>query len=50
VIERIVGAQGKGENRRFLVKWEGYMEKDNTWEPLSEVLRYPWTRGLMEEW
>ena len=23
------------ENSQFLVKWQGYLEHDNTWEPLD---------------
>ncbi|GAA5944073.1 hypothetical protein JCM1841_001868 [Sporobolomyces salmonicolor] len=35
-VERIVDEKGKGV-RRFLVKWEGYPESENSWEPLKNV-------------
>ncbi|GAA5975957.1 hypothetical protein JCM21900_003910 [Sporobolomyces salmonicolor] len=37
VVEAIVDEKGKGARRRFLVKWEGYPDSDNTWEPLANV-------------
>lgn len=24
--------------RQYLIKWEGYEEKDNTWEPISNLI------------
>ena len=32
-VERIIGMKGSGHGRRFLVKWSGYPDSDNTWEP-----------------
>lgn len=37
VVEAIVDEKGKGRHRRFLVKWQGYPDSDNTWEPLANV-------------
>ena len=40
-VEAIRKAQGKGSNRRWLVKWTGYREDENTWEP-KEHLQGAW--------
>ena len=32
-VERIIGMKGSGHGRHFLVKWSGYPDSDNTWEP-----------------
>lgn len=32
-VESIVEAKGRGKNRLYLVKWKGYPESQNTWEP-----------------
>ncbi|GAA5846266.1 hypothetical protein JCM11251_007271 [Rhodosporidiobolus azoricus] len=45
-IEKVVDEKGKGARQRFLVKWEGYPDSDNTWEPLFNVDN---TEAL-EEW
>ncbi|GAA5921705.1 hypothetical protein JCM1841_007097 [Sporobolomyces salmonicolor] len=37
VVEAIVDEKGKGAQRWFLVKWEGYPDSDNTWEPRANV-------------
>ncbi|GAA5977503.1 hypothetical protein JCM11641_000983 [Rhodosporidiobolus odoratus] len=37
IVEAIVDEKGKGRRRRSLVKWEGYLDSDNTWEPLGNV-------------
>ncbi|GAA6026234.1 hypothetical protein JCM8202_000461 [Rhodotorula sphaerocarpa] len=36
-IEAIVDEKGKGSQRQFLVKWTGYPDSENTWEPLAHV-------------
>ncbi|GAA5978438.1 hypothetical protein JCM11641_007946 [Rhodosporidiobolus odoratus] len=36
-VEAIVDEKGKNRTRRFWVKWEGYPESENTWEPLAHV-------------
>ena len=36
-VERIVAVRGEGRAREYLVKWEGWEEKDNTWEPPSHL-------------
>jgi hypothetical protein len=45
-VERIVKKEGKGPSAKFLVKWEGYDEKDNTWEPASNLSK---CRSLITE-
>jgi transposase InsO family protein len=48
-VEAVVNHRSKGKNIRYLVKWRGYTDQDNTWEPLSSfdterpIQRY-WTR------
>ena len=37
VVEAIVDEKGKGRNKRFLIKWEGYPDSENTWEPAANV-------------
>ena len=37
-IEKIVGARGaKGSSRFYRIKYKGYSDKDNTWEPAKNV-------------
>jgi hypothetical protein len=36
-VESIVDKRGKGNNLRYLVKWVGYDEWSNTWEPASTL-------------
>ncbi|GAA5826735.1 hypothetical protein JCM11251_002873 [Rhodosporidiobolus azoricus] len=36
-VEAIVDEKGQGTRCRFLVKWEGYPDLDNTWEALSNL-------------
>ena len=32
-VEKIIDVAGEGKNRTFLVKWKGFSNQDNTWEP-----------------
>ncbi|SCZ91582.1 BZ3500_MvSof-1268-A1-R1_Chr1-2g01504 [Microbotryum saponariae] len=36
-VERIVDAKGKGKRRKYLVKWKGWADSDNTWEPRAHL-------------
>jgi chromobox protein 1 len=36
-IEKIVKSRQRGEETEFLIKWRGYPDDDNTWEPESNV-------------
>ncbi|CDR49787.1 RHTO0S33e00188g1_1 [Rhodotorula toruloides] len=36
-VEAIVDEKGKGRGLRYLVKWRGYPDTDNGWEPLENV-------------
>ena len=36
-IEKIVATRGRGRNKQVLIKWLGWPEKFNTWEPASAV-------------
>ena len=37
VVEAILDACGRGKRRRWLVKWEGWSNDHNTWEPRSHL-------------
>ncbi|GAA5973503.1 hypothetical protein JCM21900_002203 [Sporobolomyces salmonicolor] len=37
VVEKIIDEKGNGDRRRYLVKWSGYPESENSWEPLKHV-------------
>ena len=36
-VEKILRRRGRGNNREVLVKWLGWGDKFNTWEPASEI-------------
>ncbi|GAA5873889.1 hypothetical protein JCM1840_000216 [Sporobolomyces johnsonii] len=36
-VEAIVDERKRGRAREFMVKWEGYPDAENTWEPLEHV-------------
>ncbi|GAA5985154.1 hypothetical protein JCM11641_005468 [Rhodosporidiobolus odoratus] len=37
VVEAILDEKGKGRGRKYLVRWEGYPDSDNTWEAAANV-------------
>ena len=37
VVEKILGRKKEGRRTMYLVKWEGFEEKDATWEPLANL-------------
>lgn len=37
-VEAIIGARVRRGNLQFLVKWKGYAEEDDSWEPAGELL------------
>ena len=39
-VEKVLRYKGKGRNRLALIKWKGYGEKFNTWEPASDVKKW----------
>ena len=36
-VERIIEKKREGKKLFYLVKWEGYPEEQNTWEPVSNL-------------
>lgn len=36
-VEAIVDHKGTNKSRRFLIKWQGYPESDNSWEPRENI-------------
>jgi hypothetical protein len=40
-VEDIVDARYFGKTLKFLVKWKGYLDHDNTWEPESSLTHCP---------
>ena len=36
-VEKIVGSRLRGKRRELLIKWEGFSEADNTWEPSGNI-------------
>lgn len=37
IVEKIKGHRGKGKKKEYFIKWKGYPDKDNTWEPLKNL-------------
>jgi hypothetical protein len=52
-VERIVDHTARLSNGTkgdfYLVKWEGYPDTDNTWEPRDTFLRTPELRRMLQE-
>ena len=42
-VEAVLDLKHQGQGTKYLVKWEGYPEADNTWEP------YTLLKGIAEE-
>ena len=42
-VEAILDSKKQGRGTKYLVKWEGYPEADNTWEP------YALLKGMAEK-
>ena len=48
-IERIVGWRERAESAEFEVKWAGYSDADNTWEPYTNLTRFgSGSRGIFK--
>ncbi|KAL7641805.1 UNVERIFIED_CONTAM: hypothetical protein RMT77_007679 [Armadillidium vulgare] len=39
-IEKVLGTKGKGKNKMFLIKWQGYPDKFNSYIKASELKKY----------
>jgi len=46
-VEAVVGRRGNGSSLQYLIKWKGYPESENTWEPLANLKR-PTVRHLVD--
>eukprot|EP01112_Ceratiomyxa_fruticulosa_P023317 TRINITY_DN8856_c0_g2_i2.p1 TRINITY_DN8856_c0_g2~~TRINITY_DN8856_c0_g2_i2.p1 ORF type:complete len:207 (-),score=45.19 TRINITY_DN8856_c0_g2_i2:60-680(-) len=40
-VEKILDSKITSEGKKYLVKWEGYSEKDNSWEPRENLSNCP---------
>ena len=40
IIDRRVRRYGRNERVEYLIKWKGYDNYENTWEPLSNLWRH----------
>ena len=45
-VEKIVGCKGEGNKTLYFIKWKGYSDADNTWEPAENLTNCP---ELLEE-
>lgn len=46
-VEKIIEHAGSGKSVKYLVKWKGYKDKENTWEPKSNLAH---ATDLLEEY
>ena len=37
IVEKVLNARGKGAKRRWLIKWAGWSDEHNTWEPKKNL-------------
>jgi hypothetical protein len=37
-VEKLLDKKGRGVNAKYLVKWKGYDQDENTWEPVSSLV------------
>ena len=40
IVEKILARRGEGENREYLIKWKGYSNAVNGWEPQAHLMRH----------
>ena len=45
-VEKILDRRGRHPNFKYLVKWEGYPDSDNSWEPINNLRN---AKDLIEE-
>jgi hypothetical protein len=47
-IDKIVDSRGRGRARQYKIRWRGYGEGQDSWEPASELKRFPGLITLFE--
>ena len=47
-VEQILDHKGKGRNRQYLIRWEGYAPEEDSWEPRTNVAEGPLLREYEE--
>lgn len=48
-VEKILNHRGEGPQTEYLVKWKGYGNDENTWEPLASHSTTSWQRHQKAE-
>ena len=43
-VEAIIGRRNNGGRVEYLIKWKGYSEEENTWEPDRILMMLRWKR------
>ena len=49
IVEKIVDKRTKNKKIEYLIKWENWDNKDNTWEPV-EHLQAPEVQEMIQKW
>lgn len=49
IVEKILDKRLKGSKIEYLVKWEGYTDADNTWEPTRNLENVEYLINLFEQ-
>ena len=41
LVEKIMNVRGRGKNKKYLIKWIGYADSENSWEPAYSFAHLP---------
>ena len=41
LVEKIMNVRGRGKNKKYLIKWIGYADSENSWEPAHSFAHLP---------